>query len=253
MTRINLRAVCSAALGVLAVGGLAPGAGVVAPLAAQVPPAAGASPVPVDQLVDQALEVSPRIRAARARLEAAQAAVGPAGTLPDPMLMAGIMNQPLGGSEAEDMTAMTMRTVGVGQTLPFPGKLALQRRVAEAEVAAAEAQREAARWAVVEEVRGAYYDLAFFDTALEVVRNERLLANFVRVTEARYGVGTGAQADVLKARVEAARLAEEAVALTEQRRAALGARARPTPRFRRWWSCRRRRFARTRRSGRTRR
>jgi cobalt-zinc-cadmium efflux system outer membrane protein len=179
-----------------------------------------ATAAPVQALVTEALASSPTIRAARARLEAAQAAVGPAGALPDPMLMAGIMNQPIGGSEGEDM--MAMRTIGVGQTLPYPGKLALQRQVAEAELAAANAQVEAARWAVTEEVKDAYYDLAFYDQALEIVRrNERLLTNFIQVTQSRYGVGTGSQADVLKARVEAARLAEEAVALTEQRRAAL--------------------------------
>ena len=175
----------------------------------------------VDSLVTHALAVNPMIRAARSRVEAARAAIGPAGALPDPMLMAGVMNLPLGGRDEEDMTAMTMRTVGVGQTLPYPGKLALQRKIAAAELAAVEASLEGARWAVVAEVKEAYYDLAFYDRALEVVRrNERLLTNFVQVTQARYGVGTGGQADVLKARVEAARLAEEAVALTEQRRAA---------------------------------
>lgn len=181
-----------------------------------------ADPASLSSLVSQALASNPSIRAAEARIEAARAAVGPAGALPDPMLMAGVMNVPLGGRDEDDMTAMTMKTIGVGQAIPFPGKLSLQRRIAEAERSAAEANVEAARWAVVEEVKDAYYDLVFYDRALEVVRrNERLLGNFVQVTQARYGVGTGAQADVLKARVETARLAEEAVALSEQRRAAL--------------------------------
>lgn len=174
----------------------------------------------LQDLVTEALTRNPSIRAAEARVEAARAAIGPAGALPDPMLMAGVMNQPIGGSDGEDM--MAMRTIGVEQTLPYPGKLALQRRAAEAELAAAEAQVEAARWAVTAEVRGAYHDLAFHDRALEIVhRNAQLLSDLIRVTESRYGVGTGSQADVLKARVEASRLAEEAVALTEQRRAAV--------------------------------
>lgn len=175
---------------------------------------------PLPGLVAAALASNPSIHAAEARIEAARAAIGPAGALPDPMLMAGIMNQPIGGSDGSDM--MAMRTIGVGQTLPYPGKLALQRRAAEAQLAAAEADLEAARWAVIGEVKDAYHDLAFLDRALEILRrNEKLLANFTRVTESRYGVGTGSQADVLKARVESARLAEEAVALVEQRRAAL--------------------------------
>lgn len=183
-------------------------------------PLPAASPQELEGLVSHALSVHPSIRAARDRVEAARAAIRPAGTLPDPMLMAGVMNFPVSEPGFEDF--MTMKTLGVGQMLPYPGKLPLRRRVAEADLAAAEASLEASRWAVVEAVKQAYYGLAFHDQALEIVgRNEQLLTNLIRVTESRYGVGTGSQADVLKARVAASRLAEEAAALTEQRRAAL--------------------------------
>lgn len=176
---------------------------------------------PLQALVAQALANNPSIRAAEARVEAARAAIGPAAALPDPMLSAGLMNVPatdpgFGGE------MMTMKTIGIGQTLPFPGKLALQRQVAEREVAAAEARQDAARLAIAAEVKTAYYQLAFIDRAMELVlRNENLLGNFIQVAESRYSVGTGPQADVLKARVEASRLAEEAVGLAERRRGVL--------------------------------
>lgn len=173
----------------------------------------------LDALVARAQAVHPTIRAAADRLEAARARVGPAGLRPDPMLMAGIQNYPV--SEPSFTDFMTMKMVGIGQVLPYPGKLPLRRRAAELEAAAAEARLAAARWEIARETKDAYYELAFLDRALEVVENNRdLLVNFIQVTESRYGVGIGGQQDVLKARVEAARLAEEAVALTEQRRAA---------------------------------
>lgn len=166
------------------------------------------------------MAVHPAIRAAEDRVEAARAAISPAGALPDPMLGVGITNLPVTNPGFEG--PMTMAMVGVGQLLPYPGKLDLRRRAAEAELAAADARREAARWAVEQEVKSAYYELAYLDQALGVVRNnETLLTNFIRVTQARYGVGTGGQQDILKARVESARLAEEAVMLSEQRRAVL--------------------------------
>lgn len=184
--------------------------------------ASHASHTALDSLLNRALLAHPGIRAAESRVEAARAAVGPAGALPDPMLGVGVMNVPLGARDEADMTAMTMKTVGVGQMIPYPGKLALRRRVAELELSAAEAQHEAARLAVAEEVRRAYYELAFLDQAVGIIeRNQKLLTNFVRVTESRYGVGTGGQQDVLKARVELARLAEEAVTLAERRTATL--------------------------------
>ena len=187
----------------------------------------------VNALVETALATNPMIRAARQRVAAAHARVTPAGLFPDPMLMLGIQNLPLGSMEsapaghgATPSTSgpdpMTMKMVGVGQTVPYPGKLSLRRQVAAREVEAAEAALVAAAWQVEQEVRSAYYELAFLDRALDIIeRNQRVLGDFVRITETRYGVGITGQQDVLRARVEATRLAENAVALTEQRRATL--------------------------------
>jgi outer membrane protein TolC len=188
----------------------------------------------VDALISLAVAVHPAIRAAKSRVEAARARVRPAGAWPDPMLMAGIQNLPI--SRAEQPPAahgaapaapsgpdpMTMKMIGVGQTIPYPGKVSLQRRVAEREVTAADAAAGAVAHRVVRDVKDAYYELAFLDGALVIVeRNQGVLVNLIRATEARYGVGTAGQQDVLKARVEASRLAETAVSLAERRRAVL--------------------------------
>ena len=194
-----------------------------AAMAWAVPPGAAAQSSAVinaaDSLVAYALGASPTIRATAARIDAARARVGPAGALPDPILAVGVMNVPVSGGGYTDMT---MNTVGVGQMVPFPGKLALARRAAEMDVRAAEARLDAARLDVAVEVRRVYYELALIDRTLDVLRNnQKLLVNLIQVTESRYGVGTGGQQDVLKARVEASRLAEEAAAVTEQRNAAV--------------------------------
>ena len=137
--------------------------------------------------------------------------------------MVGIQNAPLGKEEGMDgPDPMTMRMIGVGQLLPYPGKLSLQRRVAERELDGARAALAAMTQQVARDVKDAYYELAFLDRALEIVgRNQSVLVGLIRITEARYGVGTGGQQDVLKAHVEASRLAESAVALAERRRGAL--------------------------------
>ncbi len=182
--------------------------------------AQAAAETAVDSLVAVALGANPTIRAAERRVDAARARIGPAGALPDPVLSAGIMNLPIADPGFDDF--MTMNTVGVGQQLPYPGKLPLARRTAELELRAAEARVRMARLEVEAGVRQAYYQLAFLDRSLEVLeRNQELLVNFIAVTESRYSVGTGGQQDILKARVETARLAEEAVSLAEARRARL--------------------------------
>jgi cobalt-zinc-cadmium efflux system outer membrane protein len=187
----------------------------------------------IDALVSRAVAIHPAIRAAAARVQAARARIRPAGAWPDPMLMAGIQNLPISRAEqpaaahgttpvATGPDPMTMKMLGIGQTIPYPGKLSLQRRVAEREVMVADAAAGAIAHRVVRDVKDAYYELAFLDRALEIVeRNQGVLVNLIRATEARYGVGTAGQQDVLKARVEASRLAETAVSLAEQRRAVL--------------------------------
>lgn len=188
------------------------------------------TPTALDSLVAIAVARHPLVRAARARVDAARARVSVAGARPDPMLMAGIQNLPLGSTRttAGGMTSgggpdpMTMHMIGVSQTIPYPGKLALSRAAAEHEVAGATAALDAAVHQVTHDVQDAYAELVFLDDALDVVRrNHDVLDGFVRTADARYRVGTGAQADLLQARVEETRLAETASTLTEQRHAAL--------------------------------
>lgn len=176
----------------------------------------------LDSLVALALAASPSLRAAQARVDAAQARVAPASAPPDPMLMLGIVNQPLGTTSTGGPEPMTMRMIGVRQALPYPGKLALRQRAAEHELDAARASLDGVRRQVVRDVKRSYYELAFVDQALAIVGTNRdVLASFISLTEGRYGVGLAGQQDVIRARVEATRLAETAVVLTEQRTAAL--------------------------------
>ena len=177
----------------------------------------------LDSLVAHALAVSPMVKAAAARAEAVRHRVIAADALPDPMLMAGLQNLPLGKEAGmSGPEPMTMRMLGISQTLPYPGKLGLRRVVAERELESARAAADVTRRQLARDVKAAYYELAFADQALAIVERSRdVLAGLIRATEARYSVGTAGQQDVLKARVEATRLAETAVTLTEQRRADL--------------------------------
>ena len=186
----------------------------------------------LDALVARADSANPSLQAARDRVNAAAARVGPAAAWADPMLMAGIQNLPLGSESAASAGGhgsvgpsvpgdpMTMKMIGVTQTIPYPGKLSLRRQVAEREADAARASLDAARLEVGKDVRTAFFELAYIDHALTIVeRNRSVLGDVIQVTEAHYTSGTGGQQDVLKARVEAARLGETASALLEQRRA----------------------------------
>jgi cobalt-zinc-cadmium efflux system outer membrane protein len=203
------------------------------PAQAQVP--AGSDPHPahaaaasaelqsVDAIVAFALRVSPTIRAAAARVDALHRKVDIAGAPPDPSLMVGIQNLPISRDPAmAGPDEMTMRMVGVQQTIPYPGKLGIRRRVAEREADVSRASYDVSIRQITRDVKDAYYELAFVDQAIAIVeRNRDVLSGFTRVTESRYSLGLAGQQDVLKAHVGATRLAETAVTLAEQRHSAL--------------------------------
>lgn len=183
----------------------------------------------LDSIVARALAVNPTLIAARQRMDAARAGIGPAGARPDPMLMAGIQNKPLGpetptASEHGVVTGgrdpMTMYMVGASQTIPFPGKLGLRTSIAQHETSAADAALDDTRLGVIRDVRTVYYELAYLDEALQIVdQNRTVLTDVIRVTEAHYATGSGMQQDVLKARLAITRLAQQANDLQEERRA----------------------------------
>lgn len=185
----------------------------------------------LESLLARADSANPSLQAARDRVTATAARVGPAAAWADPMLVAGIENLPLGKENSASAGGhgsagpivpgdpMTMKMIGVSQTIAYPGKLSLRQRAAEREVDAARASVDATRLAIARDVRVAFFEIAYIDCALAIVeRNRAVLADVIQVTEAHYAAGTGGQQDVLKARVEAARLGETASALLEQRR-----------------------------------
>ncbi|HEY5088312.1 MAG TPA: TolC family protein [Gemmatimonadaceae bacterium] len=188
---------------------------------AQQPSGRLGSAAQLDSLIAQAVAVNPAIDAAEAQLSAARARISPAGTLPDPTLMAGIANLPI-SNPSFTADPMTMKMVGVAQVIPYPGKLGARRHTVELEADAAAVALDTVRLAVVRKVKTAYYELAYLDHALAIVKqNEQVLGELAGAAQSHYAVGAGGQQDVLKARVAATQLGETANMLIEQRQATL--------------------------------
>lgn len=175
--------------------------------------------LPLDELVAQALQTNPEIKASEARWEMFRAKVRQAGTLDDPMLMLGIQNAMVKDPLAFDMDPMTAKVIGVSQMVPFYGKRSLLREGAEFE-------SESKRWLLEERkvelrrmVKEGWYQLYFIDRSLEVVnKNISLLDDLTRFSETMYGVGQGLQQDVLKAQLERSRMEDMRIVLQQKRR-----------------------------------
>jgi len=150
----------------------------------------------------EALQANPEIKRLAAQKKASQEAVGPAGALDDPMLTLGFFNLPVNtfSFRQEDMT---MKTVGIAQKIPFPGKRRLR-----SEAAAEQARADAfALLDKLNEVRArviqTYWGLSLAAAAAAITeKNKKFWEQVVQVAETRYATGQGMQADVLQAQVE---------------------------------------------------
>jgi len=186
-------------------------------MSASLPASLHAQEAALAALLAEADSANPRIEGARRTAEAAEARVPQAGALADPMIGVGFMNVPVTNPGlGNDM--MTMAQVRIGAAFPWPGKLGIREDVARLEAQAAAWEVERVREAIRADVQATYYQIYFVDRALDVTgHNELLVANVARLTSSRYGVGTAAQPDVLRAQVERTLLSEQLVALREQR------------------------------------
>lgn len=181
------------------------------------------APIPADRLrlgaVYRELEArNPMLRAASASARAAAARIGPVSRLPDPALQLSTMNRDLPGFALND--PLGMNQVQLMQMIPLGGRIGLA-----ADAAKARARAEAARvpgMVLTQRAMAArrFYALHRLDRSIDVLLATReLIRRLERTAEGMYAVGTGRQADVLRAQVEIARMTEDILRMQTMRRA----------------------------------
>ena len=178
---------------------------------------AGAEKPALASLIAEALKNSPELRGAAKETEAAGHRVRPAGALEDPMVEAGLLNVPLQPLRL-NREDMTMKMLGVSQKLPYPGKRALREQVASKDAETLGYGLRETTNRVVRDLKLAYFELALTDETVRLLSgNRRILEQFLRIAEGRYGVGQAAQAEVLKAQTQLGRMTEELLRMERER------------------------------------
>jgi len=172
----------------------------------------------VDQLVDEALQNSPEISAAKIKWEVFKEKIPQSYALEDPMFGFGIVNLPTNFSFKEE--DMTMKEFSISQKFPFPGKRPLMKEMASKEAEAVSTEIQGKIHQIIKDVKTAYYDLSHNYRTTEVTqRNKRILEDFAKIAEARYSVGEGIQQDVFKAHVEVFKMVDDLIMLGQRKRA----------------------------------
>lgn len=146
-----------------------------------------------EELARQAVAHHPSILAAKHKAERLAARVPQERALPDPAAEVGAM------AMAETTADNVPLSVGLRQTIPFPGKLQEAAAAAGSEAAAATAEIGAMELRLTEQVHAAWWDLFLSQQSLEITRESRGLLVAVRDSvEARVGADQATQGDLLR-------------------------------------------------------
>ena len=166
----------------------------------------------LSSLIRELEAVNPEIKAASQRWQAAQAIVPQVQSLPDPRLQLGYQRMPMVPPVVEGVM------YGIGQEIPFPGKLKLKGDVAQSDAERFEQEYNATRLRLLAALKQLYYDLHFVHKSINIVeRNKALLTQFEKTAKARYSVGQAAQQDVFRAQVEISRVLDRLAVLDQQK------------------------------------
>jgi cobalt-zinc-cadmium efflux system outer membrane protein len=172
----------------------------------------------VDQLVDEALQNNPEISAVKIKWEIFRERIPQSYALEDPMFGFGIVNLPTNFSFKDE--DMTMKEFSISQKFPFPGKRPLMKEMASKEAEAVSAEIQGKIHQIIKDVKAAYYDLSHNYRTTEVTqRNKRILEDFAKIAETRYGVGEGIQQDVFKAHIEVSKMVDDLIMLGQRKKA----------------------------------
>ena len=171
----------------------------------------------LQQLIEQALENNPEIKAMQRRFDMMRARIPQAKALDEPTLSVGYMGN-IAPFTLQKGDPSSGRSISITQDLPYPGKRSLKGKVASSDADAEWWNFEQTRRNVVAEVKDAYFDLYYIYKAIGVVnKTKTLLQQFTKIAEARYAVGKGIQQDVLKAQVEFSKLIEQETVLQQRK------------------------------------
>lgn len=162
----------------------------------------------LNDAVSRALQNSPDLLRARKEIDAAGGRILQAGRIPNLELEVSWNETPSGFNigDADE------KDIGISQQIEFPTKRSNRIKIATYDKEIAELQLDRVKVVVTARVKKAYHNLLFSERIVENLQEQvQLLKDFLEVVTARLKAGTTGYLDVIRAKVELTRLANELV------------------------------------------
>jgi outer membrane protein TolC len=168
-------------------------------------------------LLNYAREHNPELAALQYEIDAAQQRAAASDALPDPVLRTELMdftNRGTGRGASLLPSQVGATRYLLMQSLPWFGRLGLQREIAQAQVNKADGQK-ALTWAELSgKIKSTYAQHYYFSGSEKLTQEMLVLMTYLeKVAQSRYANGLGAQQDVIRTQVEQTNLRSELIEL----------------------------------------
>jgi len=165
------------------------------------------------EFIEEALDRNPGVRESFLRYQAGLQRIPQVRSLPDPML--GVTQF---ARTPETRVGPQTTVLSLSQKFPWFGKLSDQGKLAAKDAGVLSELHQAHRAEVIQQVKLAYYDLAYIDRAIVITNeDEQLLGHYETLAQARYSQGVGLQQAVIKLQAEITRDRNRLQVLKRQR------------------------------------
>jgi outer membrane protein, heavy metal efflux system len=161
------------------------------------------------EAIEQALAHNPQLEIARSQIGEARARKVEAISVPDPAVSASLDAQ----RRLFQSGSTGQKNVALNMLVPFPNKLRLQGKIAQADVASSEFSYTQLRQLIAAQTSEAYDSLLVaLKHRADLTEAELLARDFLAKTQARFNAGTAAKLDVIRATVTLAQASTDLLA-----------------------------------------
>jgi len=163
----------------------------------------------LDQMIEQAILLSPKIKMLEAKRNAAYSRIDQNSNLPDPVLILGLRNIPT-NSFSFDQDPMTQKAIGLSQMFPFPGKLSAIEDAAAIDTLIIDQEINDTENEIRQMVTKKYYNLSYFRRAIFYAgESKKLLKDIADVVSVKYTVSTASQQNLVMVQLEITKISEK--------------------------------------------
>lgn len=172
----------------------------------------------LDELVAEALQNNPQLKAARHRTDAAVERIDQATSWDPPQVGFEFFQTPIQSFPNPAKNSME-NDYFIQQMFPFPGKLSAMGKAAESNARMFTEGYKALERKVIRDLKSAYFELYLVQKKIQInEENQDLMRKFVEIASKQYEVGMGKQPDILRAQTELSTLINDGINLKKEKR-----------------------------------